>query len=236
MMMIRPTTSHKRRAAESRAKAAFDRIVCLVLLVALAPLMTLLSLAILCTIGRPILFRQLRTGLNGRRFSILKFRTMRDPDPSWTDPSDDMRVTRLGKLLRLTSLDELPQILNVLKGDMSLVGPRPQLVEFEKFYTPHQFRRHEVKPGITGWAQVNGRNSIPWEERFNLDVWYVDNWSFLLDMKIIAITPIRLCSMRQAAGPYRFSEKSFGPDQQQNESGRSATVTSLKVIDRKIGV
>ena len=122
---------HKIRAADSRPKAAFDRIVCLIILVALAPLMTLVSLVILCTIGRSILFRQLRTGLNGRRFHILKFHTMRDPDPSWTDPRDNKRVTRLGKLLRLTSLDELPQILNVLRGDMSLIRPRPQLVEFE---------------------------------------------------------------------------------------------------------
>ena len=161
--------------------------------------------------GRPILFRQLRTGLDGKWFYILKFRTMHDlPEGSGPAANDDRRLTRLGRLLRLSSLDELPQIFNVLKGEMSLVGPRPQLVSFEKHYSQFQFRRHEVKPGITGWAQINGRNSISWDRKFELDVWYVDNWSMLLDLKILALTPLRLLFYKEVVGPYRCSDFSFG--------------------------
>jgi sugar transferase EpsL len=136
-----------------------------------------------------LLFRQTRIGLNGRRFTLYKFKTMRDPLPGEDAlETDAVRLTRIGRLLRVTSLDELPTVWNVLKGDMRLVGPRPLLPEYLRLYTPEQMRRHEVKPGITGWAQVNGRNGIGWEERLALDLWYVDNRSFLLDVRILWLT------------------------------------------------
>jgi lipopolysaccharide/colanic/teichoic acid biosynthesis glycosyltransferase len=136
-----------------------------------------------------LLFRQTRIGLHGRPFTLYKFKTMRDARPSQDGMATDaVRLTRLGRFLRATSLDELPTLWNVIKGDMRLVGPRPLLPEYLPLYTPEQMRRHEVKPGITGWAQVNGRNAISWEEKFRLDVWYVDNRSMLLDLKIIWMT------------------------------------------------
>jgi lipopolysaccharide/colanic/teichoic acid biosynthesis glycosyltransferase len=139
---------------------------------------------------------------------------------------DDHRLTWLGRLLRLSSLDELPQIFNVLKGEMSLVGPRPQIVSFGKYYSPFQSRRHEVKPGITGWAQINGRNSISWDRKFELDVWYVDNWSMLLDLKILALTPWRLLFFKEVVGPYRCSEFSFG-SQHDSEAQDGSDAESL---------
>jgi lipopolysaccharide/colanic/teichoic acid biosynthesis glycosyltransferase len=140
-------------------------------------------------LGAPVFFRQQRPGLHGRPFTILKFRTMRDAVDAGGSPLPDAeRLTRLGKFLRSTSLDELPELLNVLGGDMSLVGPRPLLMQYLERYTPEQARRHEVRPGITGWAQVNGRNAITWERKFELDVWYVDHRSFLLDLRILART------------------------------------------------
>lgn len=143
--------------------------------------------------GRPILFRQTRPGLHGRSFRLYKFRTMRDDrDSSGCLVSDAERLTTFGRWLRATSLDELPELFNVLKGDMSLVGPRPLLVDYLSLYTPEQARRHDVRPGITGWAQVNGRNALSWEEKFRLDVWYVENRSFLLDLKILLITVLRV--------------------------------------------
>jgi len=140
-------------------------------------------------LGRPVLFRQVRPGLHGKPFMMYKFRTMTEErDAEGRLLPDEKRLTSFGAWLRSWSLDELPELFNVLKGDMSLVGPRPLLMEYLDRYTPEQFRRHEVKPGITGWAQINGRNAISWEEKFKLDVWYVDNWSLWLDMKIIALT------------------------------------------------
>jgi lipopolysaccharide/colanic/teichoic acid biosynthesis glycosyltransferase len=154
-----------------------------------APLFLVVSFIILVSFGTPVLFRQVRPGLGGRPFTILKFRTMKTAsDIKGSDLPDDMRLTRIGKLLRSTSLDELPELLNVLKGDMSLVGPRPLLMEYLPKYSPEQYRRHEVQPGITGWAQVNGRNALEWTERFKLDVWYVDNLSLKLDLKILWLT------------------------------------------------
>ena len=146
------------------------------------------------SILKRIIFSQERTGLHGRRFKLYKFKTMRDPKPG-EEPlqTDAIRLTKFGKFLRTTSLDELPSIWNVLKRDMNLVGPRPLLPEYESLYTPEQNRRHEVRPGITGWAQVNGRNAISWEEKFRLDVWYVENRSFLLDLKILYLTVIKVC-------------------------------------------
>lgn len=154
-----------------------------------APLFALIALLVKLDSPGPVFFRQVRPGLHGKPFVIYKFRTMREAyDESGKPLPDEQRLTRLGKWLRSTSLDELPELYNVLKGEMSLVGPRPLLMEYLDRYTPEQARRHEVKPGITGWAQVNGRNAITWEKKFKLDVWYVDNWSLWLDLKIILLT------------------------------------------------
>lgn len=170
-------------------KRAFDVIISVLGLLAFLPLLITVALLVRWKLGAPVLFRQMRPGLHGKPFEIYKFRTMTDErDAAGNLLPDSARLTRLGRLLRSTSLDELPELLNVLKGDMSLVGPRPLKVEYLPLYSQKQYRRHECLPGITGWAQVNGRNAITWEEKFKLDVWYVDNRSFLLDMKIIAMT------------------------------------------------
>ena len=157
------------------------------------PLCLLMTLLVYAQLNTPVLFRQSRPGLNGKIFNIYKFRTMtRERDKKGILLSDELRLTKFGKLLRSTSLDELPSLWNVLKGEMSLVGPRPLLVEYLSLYSSKQARRHEVKPGITGWAQVNGRNTISWEEKFDLDLWYVDNQSTLLDIKILYMTIIKV--------------------------------------------
>jgi len=162
-------------------------------IVVLAPLMSLIIIAVYVSMGGPVIFRQLRPGKNGKSFYLYKFRTMLDlKDDKGNYLLDEKRLTTFGKFLRKYSLDELPELWNVLKGDMSLVGPRPLLIEYLNYYTPEQARRHRVKPGITGWAQVNGRNTISWEEKFKLDVWYVDNWSFGLDLKIIFLTILKV--------------------------------------------
>ena len=158
-------------------------------IILLAPVMLAVALLVLLTMGRPVLFRQQRPGLRGKPFTLYKFRTMRDArSASGELLPDELRLTTFGKWLRSTSLDELPELFNVLKGEMSLVGPRPLLMEYLPRYSPEQARRHEVKPGITGWAQVNGRNALSWEEKFRLDVWYVDHWNLWLDVKILLLT------------------------------------------------
>ena len=160
-----------------------------VLILLLLPIGIVLTLLVRWKMRSPILFFQDRPGLNGRLFRLYKFRTMRDATGRDGRPMPDAeRLTPLGRWMRKWSLDELPELFNVLKGDMSLVGPRPLLPQYLGRYTPEQARRHEVKPGLTGWAQVNGRNAITWEEKFSLDVWYIDNRSFLLDLKILAMT------------------------------------------------
>ncbi len=170
-------------------KRALDVAVSLIGLLVLSPLLLVLALIVRLTMGSPVLFRQARGGLGGRPFNIIKFRTMRDAlDRQGRPLPDEERLTKAGQLLRSTSLDELPELLNVLKGEMSLVGPRPLLTEYLSRYTPQQARRHEVKPGITGWAQVNGRNAVSWEQKFQYDVWYVDNWSLWLDARILWLT------------------------------------------------
>ncbi len=167
-------------------KRAFDVAVASALILALSPLMLVIALMVWRKLGRPVLFRQVRPGLHGKPFVMYKFRTMTDArDAQGNLLPDSERLTPFGKWLRATSLDELPELFNVLKGDMSLVGPRPLLMEYLERYTPEQARRHEVKPGITGWAQIHGRNALSWEEKFKLDVWYVDNWSLWLDLKIL---------------------------------------------------
>lgn len=166
-----------------------DRIVSAIALLIFSPLMLALAIAIYIRMGNPIVFAQPRPGKDGRIFTFYKFRTMsNDCDRNGNLLTDGQRLTTLGQWLRQTSLDELPQLWNVLKGDMSFVGPRPLLVAYLDRYTPEQARRHKVKPGITGWAQINGRNSISWEEKFKLDVWYVDNWTLFLDLKILLLT------------------------------------------------
>ncbi|GAA0772400.1 sugar transferase [Castellaniella ginsengisoli] len=158
-------------------------------LMILSPVILVLAWMIRRRLGSPVLFRQMRPGLHGRPFYMIKFRTMRDAVGTDGQPLPDAeRMTPFGRLLRSTSLDELPELWNVLKGDMSLVGPRPLLMEYLPLYTPDQARRHEVRPGITGWAQVNGRNALGWEDKFRLDVWYVDNQSLWLDLKILYLT------------------------------------------------
>jgi lipopolysaccharide/colanic/teichoic acid biosynthesis glycosyltransferase len=174
-------------------KRTFDVVVVLVAAPVWAPVLLLLWLVVRRQLGRPALFRQVRPGLHGRPFALVKFRTMTDArDAAGRLLPDAERLTPFGRLLRSTSLDELPELWNVLRGDMSLVGPRPLLMEYLPLYTAEQARRHAVRPGITGWAQVNGRNAIGWTERFRLDVWYVDHRSFWLDLRIILITLLRV--------------------------------------------
>ena len=170
-------------------KKLFDIAVAVVVLLGLAFPLMLLALQIRRKMGSPVLFRQNRPGLGGKAFQMLKFRTMRDEyDDKGNLLPDGERLTDFGRWLRTTSLDELPELWNVLRGEMSLVGPRPLLMEYLPLYSTYHTRRHEVRPGITGWAQVNGRNALSWEEKFKLDVWYVDNRSFWLDLKILFIT------------------------------------------------
>lgn len=162
-------------------------------LLLLAPFLLIVSVAVLVSVGRPVLFRQPRAGRHGKTFHIVKFRTMTDgSSPSGDLLPDDRRLTRVGRLLRALSLDELPELLNVLTGEMSLIGPRPLLTQYVSRYSSSQARRLEVRPGITGWAQVNGRNSVAWEDRFALDVWYVDNYTFALDVRILLRTLIQV--------------------------------------------
>jgi lipopolysaccharide/colanic/teichoic acid biosynthesis glycosyltransferase len=171
-------------------KRCFDVLVSLVALIALAVPMVIVALLVRVNMGSPVLFRQQRPGLGGRPFKIVKFRTMRTEKSDDIEHHDIQRITGLGRFLRASSLDEPPQLWNVLKGEMSLVGPRPLLMEYLPLYSAEQMRRHEVKPGVTGWAQVNGRNAISWEEKFALDTWYVDNRNFLLDLKILFMTAL----------------------------------------------
>ena len=158
-------------------------------LILLSPVILGVAFLVRLRLGSPVLFRQVRPGLHAKPFEMVKFRTMRDARDAVGNPlSDSERLTPFGRLLRSTSLDELPELWNVLKGDMSLVGPRPLLMDYLMLYSPEQARRHEVRPGVTGWAQVNGRNALTWEKKFILDVWYVDNQNFWLDMKILWLT------------------------------------------------
>lgn len=183
-------------------KRAFDLFVGAVGLVLLSPLLALLAVVVWCSVGRPVLFRQMRPGLNGELFWLIKFRTMTDErDAEGTLLPEAERLTRVGRFLRSTSLDELPELWNVVKGDMSLVGPRPLLPEYLPRYTSRQARRHEVRPGITGWAQINGRNAVSWEDRFELDVWYVENRSFLLDLRILAQTIVQVIRRDGVSNP-----------------------------------
>lgn len=170
-------------------KRLLDLVVTIPGLILLSPLLGAMALAVRLGLGRPVLFRHVRPGRGGRPFTLLKFRTMTDArDPQGNLLPDADRLTSFGRLLRSFSLDDLPNLINVLRGEMSVVGPRPLLMQYLERYTPEQARRHAVLPGMTGWAQVNGRNALTWEDKFRLDVWYVDHWSLRLDVKILAIT------------------------------------------------
>jgi sugar transferase EpsL len=180
-------------ALHSPAKRAIDVLGATLGLAVLGPFLLLIALAVRRSLGAPVLFRQVRAGLHGRPFELLKFRTMTDVrDAAGALRPDGERLTRLGHWLRACSLDELPELINVLCGDMSLVGPRPLLLDYLGHYTAEQARRHEVRPGITGWAAVHGRNATSWERRLALDVWYVDHWSLRLDLKILLLTVIKV--------------------------------------------
>ncbi len=184
------------------AKKGLDRAAAAGGLVVCAPAIAVVALAVGAAMGRPILFRQVRPGRGGRPFTLLKFRTMLEARGDDGRPLEDARrITRLGRFLRKTSLDELPQLWNVIRGDLSLIGPRPLLMEYLPRYTPEQARRHDVLPGITGWAQVNGRNAISWEQRFALDVWYVDHWSLALDLRILGMTVLKVLRREGVSKP-----------------------------------
>lgn len=199
-----------RRRVAMIAKRVLDFIVAWALLIATWPLMLAAAVSIRAVLGSPVLFRQVRPGLKGQLFEILKFRSMKDAfDENGRPLPDERRMTWIGSLLRRLSIDELPQLLNVLKGEMSLVGPRPLLVEYLPLYSAEQMRRHDVPPGITGWAQVNGRNAVSWEERFRMDVWYVDHWSLLLDLKILAATFGRVLSRSGVSQPGHATMEPF---------------------------
>jgi sugar transferase EpsL len=178
-----------RRRLKLAAKRTIDLAGAIVGLTLLSPVLVVAAVAVLVTQGRPILFRQARPGLHGKPFTILKFRTMRPPRPGevWYD-TDAQRVTGIGRILRSTSIDELPELWNVLRGEMSLVGPRPLLLEYLDHYTPEEGRRHDMRPGITGWAAVNGRHASRFEDRLQLDIWYLDHWSLGLDVRILGRT------------------------------------------------
>jgi sugar transferase EpsL len=170
-------------------KRLFDLFLAVLGIILLSPIYLVIGLLVLIINGRPILFKQVRPGFQGEPFTVFKFRTMNDASDSEGNLlPDSQRLTSLGAVLRVTSLDELPELINVLRGEMSIVGPRPLLFQYLERYSPEQARRHHVTPGITGWAQVNGRNALTWEDKFDLDLYYVDNWSFWFDVKIILLT------------------------------------------------
>jgi sugar transferase EpsL len=194
----------------SSIKRVGDIILSFMLLLIIWPVMILISICVLLFIGRPILFSQIRPGFRGKPFKLLKFRSMNDRvNEHGILLPDNERLTGFGKFLRNYSLDELPELFNVLKGEMSLVGPRPLLMQYLDRYSPEQTRRHDVLPGITGWAQVNGRNNLTWQEKFQMDVWYVDNWSIVLDIKILLITIWKVLSREGISEPGFATSQEF---------------------------
>ena len=198
------------RVRSQQIKRAVDVIGAAGLLVATAPITAGVALAIRLRLGGPVVFRQSRPGLRGELFEMQKFRTMTDARDVEGNPlPDGERLTDLGRFLRATSLDELPTLLNVLRGQMSLVGPRPLLAEYLTLYSEEQARRHEVKPGITGWAQIHGRNAVSWAEKFRLDVWYVDNWSLVLDAKILVRTLGKVLAREGISQPGQATAQKF---------------------------
>lgn len=191
-------------------KRCFDFTLSLLVLYLLIPLLLGIAFLVRMCFNSPVFFCQERPGLYGKPFTIYKFRTMtNERDENGILLPDEKRLSHLGKFLRNTSLDELPELFNIIKGDMSIVGPRPLLMQYLERYTPEQARRHNVKPGLTGWAQVNGRNAISWEEKFKLDVWYVDNRSFWLDLKIIALTFLKIIKREGINQPGHATAEEF---------------------------
>lgn len=191
-------------------KRLMDLALTVPVLILTSPVMLVISILIAWQHGFPILFRQKRPGHRGEIFTLYKFRTMRtETDEQGKPLPDSKRLTKLGRFLRSTSLDELPELINVLKGEMSLVGPRPLLIAYLPLYNPEQARRHEVLPGITGWAQINGRNALTWEEKFAYDVWYVDHWSFWLDIKIIGVTIVKVLRQEGISQPGQATAEPF---------------------------
>jgi sugar transferase EpsL len=201
------------------SKRTFDLVLTCVSLVILSPFLLLLALAMRLAHGSPVLFTQTRPGFFGKPFKIYKFRTMTDRRDAQGDLLPDAeRITRLGRFLRASSLDELPELFNVFRGEMSLVGPRPLLMQYLTRYTPEQARRHAVLPGITGWAQVNGRNALTWDDKFRLDVWYVENWSFWLDLRILGMTVVKVVRREGISQPgHATSEEFMGSESQELE-------------------
>lgn len=196
-------------------KRFFDLVVSVFAIFFLSPVLLLLALLIRWKLGSPIIFKQERPGLNGKIFNMIKFRTMlNDKDELGNTLPDEQRMTRFGLFLRATSLDELPGLFNVILGDMSLIGPRPLLKRYLCLYNEEQARRHEVRPGLTGWAQVNGRNAISWEKKFKLDVWYVDNQSFVLDLKILFLTIKKVVLRDGITSPDHITSKPFKGNEQ----------------------
>lgn len=222
-------------------KRCFDLLVALPLFVLLAPLLGALGLLVWAKLGSPVFFRQARGGLGGTTFRLRKFRTMLDiRDASGKPASDAERLTRFGRFLRASSLDELPTLVHVLSGKMSLVGPRPLPAQYLPRYSAEQARRHEVLPGVTGWAQVNGRNSIAWDEKFRLDVWYVDHVSFLLDMKILLLTVAKVLrrdgiSAEGEATMPEFWGAAGPPEAERSASPTTAVGDSLSLCERATG-
>jgi sugar transferase EpsL len=208
-------------------KKAIDRTLAASTLVATAPILAAAAAAVRVTMGGPVFFSQVRPGYKARPIRVYKIRSMSDArDPAGNLKSDAERLTRLGKFLRASSIDELPQLVNVLRGEMSLVGPRPLLTQYLPLYTPEQARRHDVLPGITGWAQVHGRNSRSWEEKFDLDLHYVDNWSLRLDLRIIVDTFRTLVRREEIAHAGHVTMPNFEGSPRANANGLSAPVTA----------
>ena len=207
-------------------KRAFDIIASLLLLLLLSPVMAVVAVGVLLDVGSPVLFRQMRPGFEGRPFTLYKFRTMRGAHAGEPGTHGDaQRLTGFGRRLRATSLDELPELWNVLRGDMSLVGPRPLLMRYLPLYSAEQMRRHDVKPGLTGWAQVNGRNALDWDDKFKLDVWYVDHRSMALDLEILLRTAAAVfgregISYEDSATMYEFTGPKSAPADEPKTTGR----------------
>ncbi len=220
-MRFRLTESRPVVRREYRFKRLVDVVLAACGLLVLAPVLAVISAAIYLTMGRPIFFTHVRAGAAGKSFKLLKFRSMTDArDADGNLLPDAARITRLGSFLRRSSLDELPELVNVLRGDMSLVGPRPLLLQYLPLYTPEQMRRHTVRPGITGWAQINGRNAISWEKKFEHDVWYVDHQSFWLDLKILFLTVWQVLRRDGISQPGHATADFFrGNSEQQQNAG-----------------
>ena len=200
----------RKKIIQRLIKRLADIFVSLIVLILALPVLLVTAILIRIKLGSPILFKQVRPGLNAKSFTLYKFRTMKDAVDSQGNPlPDEKRMTKFGLMLRKLSLDEFPQLINVIKGDISLVGPRPLLVRYLDRYNEHQSRRHEMKPGITGWAQVNGRNAISWEQKFDYDVWYIDNWSIFLDFNILIKTAFKVLKCSDISQDNHVTMKEF---------------------------